>query len=60
MEKLFSIDLRHIKSFNDEKLLSLNAKSKFKIIHLGVYVLRIDFFFIYYKTTTKNVSKILQ
>ena len=31
------------KTYNDVELLSLGAKSTFKIIHLGDYVLRIDF-----------------
>ena len=31
------------KTFNDVQLLSLSAKSTFKIIHLGDYVMRIDF-----------------
>ena len=37
------IHLRPIQRFNDVQLLSLSAKSTFKIIHLGDYVLRIDF-----------------
>ena len=43
IETLFRIHLRHTKRFNNVLLLSLSAKLTFKIIHLGVYVLRIDF-----------------
>ena len=38
---LFRIQLRHLKRFHDEKLLSLGAKSTFKIMNLGGYVFRI-------------------
>ena len=36
------IHLRHIQCFHGVKLLSLSAKSTFKIIHLSGYVLRND------------------
>ena len=42
VENFFRTNLRHMKSFNDVKLLSLSAKWTFKIIRLGGYVLRID------------------
>ena len=35
VEKFFRIHLGHIKRFNDIYLLSLSAKSTFKIIHFG-------------------------
>ena len=35
--------LGHIRHFNDVKFLSLSEKSTFKIIHLGGYVLIIDY-----------------
>ena len=37
------IHLRHIKRFYDVYLLSLSAKSTFKIMNLGGYVFRIGF-----------------
>ena len=46
VEIFFRIHLRHIKPFKDLYLLSLSAKSTFKIINLGSYVLRISFFLI--------------
>ena len=43
VDKYFRIHLRHIKLYYDVYLLSLIAKSTFKIIFLGGYVLRIGF-----------------
>ena len=44
VEAFLKIHLRNTKRFNDVKLLSLSAKSTFKISNLGGYALTIDFF----------------
>jgi len=44
VEKFFRIHLRHKKTFKDLLILSLSAKSKFKIVLLGGYFFRIVFF----------------
>ena len=44
VEKFFRIHLRHIKRFYDVYLLSMSAKSMFKIMNLGGYGFRIGFF----------------
>ena len=41
VEIYFRIHSRHIKRFNDIYLLSLSAKSTFKIIYLGGYISRL-------------------
>ena len=49
----FRIHLRQGKRFHDVKLLSLSAKSTFKIMNMGGYVFRIIFFKYLIATTKK-------